>query len=69
MPRKSTSSLPAGDNTIAVPANSETAVGSTLEGDTSMLSIATDASTNTKAKANGKTTKEDTDSVGVDVCL
>jgi hypothetical protein len=67
MPRKSTSSTAAGDTTISMPSNVDGAAGSHLEGDTSMLSVATEAST--KPKANSKAPKEDQDSVGVDVCI
>jgi hypothetical protein len=52
-----------------MPSNVDGAAGSHLEGDTSMLSVATEASTATKPKANSKAPKEDQDSVGVDVCI
>lgn len=67
MPRKSTSSTSAGDAIISMPSNAEGPTGATQDGDTSMLSVATEASTATKAKVNGKAAKEDGDSVGVDV--
>jgi hypothetical protein len=69
MPRKSTSSHSAADGPASFAANVEAAAGSNLDGDTSMLSVATDASTTNKPRVNGKAAKEDPDSVGVDVCL
>ena len=51
-----------------MPSNIETTANPTQEGDTSVLSVATDASTATKPKANGKAGKEDQEFVGIDVC-
>jgi hypothetical protein len=52
-----------------MPSNADAGPGLNLDGDTSMLSIATDApNTTTKSRVNGKAVKEDADSVGVDVC-
>jgi hypothetical protein len=69
MPRKSTSSISAGDTNESLPSAVNGAAGLMKDGHTSVVSAATDASTAAKPKANVKAPKEDADSVGVDVCV
>lgn len=57
---------------MSMPSNiSNGAAGPGQDGDVSMLSVATDASTTatSKPRVNGKTAKEENDSVGIDVCV
>lgn len=57
---------------MSMPSNiSHGAAGPGQDGDVSMLSVATDASTTatSKPRVNGKTAKEENDSVGIDVCV